>query len=82
MSTEQDLISLRARVTELERRLDFIYKKLGVEYIDNLEMADAHIIALVKKGNKLEAIKAYRELTNSGLAEAKQAVDRIESTLL
>ena len=82
MSTEQDLISLRARVAELERRLDFIYRKLGVEYIDNPGLADSHIIALVKKGNKLEAIKAYRELTNSGLAEAKDAVEKIESTLL
>jgi ribosomal protein L7/L12 len=82
MSAEQDLISLRARVTELESKLDFLYRKLGVEYIDNPGMADSHIISLIKKGNKLEAIKAYRELTNAGLAEAKDAVDKIEATLL
>jgi hypothetical protein len=82
MSTEQDLITLRGRVAELERRLDFIYKKLGVEYFDDPGMADSHIISLIKSGKKLEAIKAYRELTNSGLAEAKNAVDKIESSLL
>lgn len=82
MPTEQDLMTLRARVTELESKLDFIYRKLGIEYIDNPGMADSHILSLLKQGNKLEAIKAYRELTNSGLAEAKNAVDKIESTLL
>lgn len=82
MSTEQDLITLRGRVAELERRLDFIYKKLGIEYLDDPGMADSHIISLIKSGKKLEAIKAYRELTNSGLAEAKDAVEKIESSLL
>lgn len=82
MSTEQDLINLRARVSELESKLDFLYRKLGIEYINNPGMEDSRIIALIKKGNKLEAIKAYRELTNSGLAEAKEAVEKIESTLL
>ena len=82
MSTEQDLISLRARVTELESKLDFIYRKLGIEYFDNPGMSDSHIISLLKKGNKLEAIKAYRELTNADLAEAKKAVEKIESSIL
>lgn len=82
MSNEQEIITLRGRVAELERRLEFLYQKLGIEYIDNPGMTDSRIIDLIKKGNKLEAIKTYRELNNSGLAEAKEAVDRIESTLL
>lgn len=82
MSNEQDIINLRARVNELERRLDFLYRKLGIEYVDNPGMQDSRIIALIKQGNKIEAIKIYHELTNAGLAEAKQAVERIEATLL
>ena len=82
MSAEHDIIALRARVAELENKLDFIYKRLGIEYIDNPGMADSRIIALIKKGNKLEAIKVYRELTNADLAEAKRAVENIESTIL
>jgi len=82
MSAEHDIIALRARVAELENRLDFIYKKLGIEYVDNPGMADSRIIALLKKGNKLEAIKVYRELTNADLAEAKRAVESIESAAL
>ena len=79
MSSEYDLISLRARVVELESRLDFLYRKLGFEYVDNPGMVDSQIIALLRKGNKIEAIKAYRELTNTSLAEAKAAVEDIES---
>lgn len=81
MSSEYDLISLRARVVELESRLDFLYRKLGFEYVDNPGMADSQIIALLRKGNKIEAIKAYRELTNTSLAEAKSAVEDIESRM-
>jgi ribosomal protein L7/L12 len=33
------------------------------------------------RGNKIEAIKIYRELTDVGLAEAKQVIDGIESRL-
>lgn len=81
MPTEQDIIALRSRVAELERRLDFLYKKLGVEYIDNPGSIDSRIIEILKRGNKIEAIKIYRELTDAGLAEAKQAVDSIEARL-
>ena len=82
MSAEQDIINLRVRVAELERKLDFIYRKMGIEYVDNPGMADSHIISLLNQGNKLEAIKAYRELTNADLAEAKRAVEKIESNIL
>jgi ribosomal protein L7/L12 len=33
---------------------------------------------LLARGNKIAAIKAYREQTNSGLREAKDAVDALE----
>jgi len=44
-------------------------------------MGDAKVIDMLKKGNKIEAIKIYREIYDVGLAEAKQAVDRIEARL-
>ena len=81
MSVEQELISLRARVAELEDRLDFLFKRLEIEYSDNPNTTDARIIEFLKKGQKIEAIKVYRELTNTSLAEAKQAVERIEASL-
>jgi ribosomal protein L7/L12 len=44
-------------------------------------MAEARVVETLKKGNKIEAIKIYREVYNCGLAEAKQAVDAIEVKL-
>ena len=81
MSTEQDLINLRVRVAELEVKLDFLYRKLGIEYI-NSPGADSRIIELLKKGNKIEAIKIYRDLTNADLVDAKREVEKIEASIL
>jgi ribosomal protein L7/L12 len=36
---------------------------------------DPRIAELVSSGNKIEAIKLYRELTGTGLAEAKSAIE-------
>jgi ribosomal protein L7/L12 len=82
MSTEIDLIQLRARVKELEDRLKFIYDHLHIEYSDTPEAKNKEIIDLIKKGNKLEAIKVYREIFNVGLAEAKDEVEKMEARYL
>ncbi|HNB41149.1 MAG TPA: hypothetical protein PLG52_06595 [Anaerolineales bacterium] len=82
MSAENDIIALRSRVAELERKLDFIYRRMGIEYIDDPGMVDSQIISLLKAGNKLEAIKVYRELTNADLLDAKRAVEKIEASVL
>jgi ribosomal protein L7/L12 len=39
----------------------------------------ARVEALLKEGKKILAIKAYRELTGAGLADAKNAVERLEA---
>jgi ribosomal protein L7/L12 len=79
---EHDFISLKARVAELEERLEFLYKRLGVQYTNQPPMADPQILDAIRRGNKIEAIKIYRELTNADLAEAKRAVEKIESNIL
>lgn len=82
MSAEHDIIVLRARVAELENKVDFLYRKMGIEFSDDPGTDNSQIVSLLKKGNKLEAIKVYRELTNASLAEAKQAVEKIEAQIL
>lgn len=82
MSIEIDLIQLRARVNELEDRLKFIYDHLRIEYSDNPDKKNAKIIEVLKAGNKIEAIKVYREMYNVGLAEAKEAIDKMEARYL
>ncbi|RPI92711.1 MAG: hypothetical protein EHM40_12200 [Chloroflexi bacterium] len=83
MPTEAEFLALQSRVSELEDRLQFLYRRLGIDYADpgsdpalSSQFQDA-----LRRGNKIEAIKIYRESTGVGLAEAKRAVDEIEVRL-
>ena len=80
MVNETDIIALKARIEELEDRLKFIYRRLNIDYMDNNSdpVLSPQIQDVLRKGNKIEAIKIYREMTGVGLAEAKQVIDRAE----
>ena len=81
MTIETEILALRARVAELESREDFLYNHFRLARVQDTDMANAKVVEMLRKGNKIEAIKIYRELYNCGLAEAKQAVDNIESKM-
>jgi ribosomal protein L7/L12 len=79
MVTEADIQLLKSRINELEDRLKFVYRRLNIDYAadPNSDPALApQIQDALRRGNKIEAIKIYRELTGVGLAEAKQVIDR------
>jgi ribosomal protein L7/L12 len=80
MVTETEYQQLRSRVNELEDRLKFLYRRFNIDYADpNADPAlSPQIQEALRRGNKIEAVKLYRELTGVGLAEAKQAIDRAE----
>ena len=90
MSSE-DLLDHGRRIAELERKVDELYKRLGqAEPEFGMTIAsdaaasvsaadDPRLIELIQAGRKINAIKLYRELTGTGLAEAKDAVARIET---
>ncbi|MFC5953842.1 hypothetical protein ACFP51_04835 [Streptomyces pratens] len=58
----------------VERKLDLVLQHLDLH--EEIPDKDA-IVALVREGRTVQAIKAYREATGAGLLEAKQAVDRL-----
>ncbi len=80
MVNETDIIALKARIEELETRLKFLYRRLNIEYADpnSDPVLSPKIQDALRSGNKIEAIKIYREMTGVGLAEAKQVIDRAE----
>ena len=80
MVTETEIQLLRSRVNELEDRLKFLYRRLNIEYADphSDPSLSPQIQEALQRGNKIEAIKLYREFTGVGLAEAKQVIDRAE----
>lgn len=64
----------RADVPRIERKLDVLLRHSGV---DLARVAAEEALLLYKAGKKIEAIKAYRDLTGSGLAEAKAKVESL-----
>lgn len=80
MSTveQQEINLLRSRINHLEAQVDFLYRHLGVTYVENNSPDDdPRIIDALRKNNVIEAIKYYREINDIGLAEAKAAVEAI-----
>ena len=57
-----------------ERKVDLILKHLG---IDPNQGVDQKIMELMKAGQKIEAIKLYREQTGVELKEAKDYVESL-----
>jgi hypothetical protein len=58
--------------SRLERKVDLILKHLE---IDPNQGVDEKIMELMKSGQKIEAIKLYREQSGVGLKEAKDYVE-------
>jgi len=82
MPTEDQvqLAALKTRIFQLEAQVKFLYKHLGVTYVEEVASGDLpEVIAALRQGNLIEAIKAYRLSTNAGLAEAKTAVEEIRA---
>jgi ribosomal protein L7/L12 len=74
------ITELSVRVGELERQLAFVYQHLQITYYDpNAPSAAMQSVKdWLRKGNKLEAIKLYRQLTHTDLSQAKAAVEAME----
>jgi ribosomal protein L7/L12 len=70
------------RLARLERQVAFLYRHFGLDP----QLADAFPAAggmppefteALRQQNLIAAIKIYRQVTGAGLAEAKDAVERI-----
>ncbi|MFF5799952.1 hypothetical protein [Streptomyces albogriseolus] len=72
ISIQTQLTRSERRVARVERKLDVVMRHLGLE--EEVPRRD-EILALVRDGKQVQAVKLYREATGAGLLEAKQAVD-------
>ncbi|MFE0192726.1 ribosomal protein L7/L12 [Streptomyces sp. NPDC059008] len=73
-TTDRRSKTLDRRLARLERKVDLLLAHAGVEQPQDPRMAQ--IDDLLAQGKKIQAIKVHRELTGSGLAEAKEEVER------
>ena len=69
------------QLQELEHKIDLILAKFGLEAnVDQLPENVQMLKNLVRQGQKVEAVKRYREQNQVGLAEAKRFVDALEDS--
>jgi ribosomal protein L7/L12 len=68
------ILKIHSVVTILDQRMRMLLKHHGID----LEQAAAEKAReQLNAGNKIEAVKVYREMTGSSLAEAKSAVEKL-----
>ena len=63
------------RLDRIEKKLDLIMDHLGL--VPPKPDYENEIKELKRKGNQIQAIKRYREITGAGLFEAKNYVDQL-----
>lgn len=81
MDESARIAALQLRVGELERKVEFMMRGLNVHYEEATSPALEEAANWLRKGNKIEAIKAYQQVTKVGLKEAKDAVEALEKKL-
>jgi hypothetical protein len=85
-----DDATLTSRLAMLEAHVDWLYQNAGYAPpyghggtpptstpVSGGGGYSAAVLDLVRSGNKIGAIKQYREETGTGLKEAKDAIDRL-----
>ena len=76
---DYEYTALRRRVERLERLVARLMDEVGLESDEALDSdPSAEIVDLIRRGEKLEAIKLYREKTGVGLKEAKAFVESLQ----
>ena len=67
---------------DLRKKVEFLYQHLGLTYVpEPMPADDPRIIELLQKGKTNEAIKIHRQIYDSSLQEAMQAVEETKGRL-
>jgi len=76
-----DALRAQAEGDEDGKRSNVTVTHTVVRQIDGEDFPTDEIMALLRQGKKIEAIRVLRERTGVGLAEAKQTIDAIDATI-
>ncbi len=68
------LDSYRKRIRFLEVKVDALIKHNGIEFDDNT-LVPVEVHKAVKAGQRLKAIRLYRNITGAGLIDASEVID-------
>jgi Ribosomal protein L7/L12 C-terminal domain len=81
LNAERQAGSIRRDVARLDRKMNLILEQMNISLDEHVGMSDRVKDLARDPSRKIEAIKAYREETGAGLAEAKQAVEEFIDSL-
>ena len=66
-----------SRFQRIEKYLVLVGEKLGIPYEDGSGGVPAEVVELARSGDRMAAVKRYRELTNVGAQEALDVVAKL-----
>ena len=77
MAADPQLLEIKQRLALVENRLEQLFEHLDIAPREPISdpSQDPEIQDLLAKGNKAQAVKRYRELTGSGIADAQRAIE-------
>jgi ribosomal protein L7/L12 len=73
----QNLMKRVSAISRLDAKLDLLLQHAGVKF-DPYKHVPSDVTEAVKRGNKIEAIKRYRQSTGVGLKEAKDFIEEVQ----
>lgn len=75
---KQDVEEIKKRLDKLESRMSFLFRRLNIaaEEVPKWNASPA-VIELVKRGDKVAAIRAFMDETGSGLKDAKNFIEAL-----
>lgn len=76
-ASTSDVGRISLQLAELEKKVQFLFDHLGVEYAPREEPYITEARSLVAAGKETDAVRVVREATGLGLVEAKTIVDRL-----
>lgn len=75
---KEEIAEIKTRLDRLEARLGFLYRHLGISaQAAPGWRASPALLELVKKGDRIAAIKAFREETGASLKDAKNFIETL-----
>ena len=75
---KQDIEEIKKRLDKLESRMSFLFRRLNIaaEEVPKWNASPA-VIAHVKRGDKVAAIRAFMDETGSSLKDAKNFIESL-----
>ena len=75
------IAQLSYRISSLEKKIDFLFRQLDVEYIEPVEAFITDAKNLLLQNKEIDAVKLVRNAKNCGLVEAQKTIDDLKKKI-